>query len=308
MKRVFGYVLVTVGFTLIFLSPFLLFYATPRLEKAPTDTKEQIVSTGQGTYFSAQQLKAVTTPVKVIEVLIGQPQKSTDDVAVVNYTSKLFNPDDGTPISYDKEVYAMNRHTGVAENCCGETPKMRGQTLKFPFGTAQKSYLLWDPTANAALPVSYSRSEDLEGVTAYIFEGKPHPVQNGTLDLPNSLIGVEGQGLTTTTTFYQASTTVWIEPQTGRVLKGEKDLQQWAELNGAKVLDLADIKIAYDAVTVARFVDDAKKDVKQLRIVTKVVPIFGPIIGVILVVIGLMMLRAPRSTSTSSREPQAAAA
>src|SRR5690242_15789416 len=75
MKRVFGYVLVTVGFTLIFLSPFLLFYATPRLEKAPTDTQEQIVSTGRGTYFSAKQLKAVTTPVKDIEVLSGQPQK-----------------------------------------------------------------------------------------------------------------------------------------------------------------------------------------------------------------------------------------
>jgi len=306
MKRVFGYVLVTIGFTLIFLSPFLLFYATPRLEKAPTDTQEQIVSTGQGTYFSAKQLKAVTTPVKVIEVLSGQPQKSTNEVAVVYYTSKLFNPDDGSPISYDKEVYAMNRHTGVAENCCGEIPRMHGQTLKFPFGTEKKSYLLWDPTANAGLPVSYARTEDLQGVTAYVFEGTPHAVKNGTLDLPNALIGVTGKGETTTDTFYQAKTTVWIEPQTGRVLKGEKDLQQWAELNGAKVLDLADIKIGYDDATVAHFVSEAKKDIKQLRIVTKVLPIFGPIIGVILVIIGLMMLRSPKSTSTPSPEPQAA--
>jgi hypothetical protein len=184
---------------------------------------------------------------------------------------------------------------------------MSGETLKFPFGTQKKTYLLWDPTANAALPVSYVRTVNLDGIDAYMFAGRPRPVKVGTLDLPNSLIGVTGQGETTTDQYYQAATTVWIEPETGRVLKGAKDLQQWAQLNGAKVLDLADLKLAYDKATVDTFVSRAKTDVKKLNLISKTIPIVSPIIGLILVVIAFFMLREPK-TAPSPKEPQAVAA
>lgn len=308
MKRIFGYVLLTVGLVLIFLSPFLLLYSAPRIEKAPTDSDETVVSVGQGTYFKPAKLGQVTSPIQNIELLKGQPSRSTTGVAVVFYTSKLVNADDGSAITYDEEVYAMDRHTGAAANCCGERPKMSGETLKFPFGTEKKDYLLWDPSANAALPVSYARTEVLDDVSVYVFEGQPHPVSVGPLELPNSLIGVTGQGQTSTTQMYQATTSVWIEPTTGQVLKGQKDLQQWAELNGTKVLDLANLQLRYSDATVAHFAEQAKENVKQLKLATTTLPIVGPIIGVILVIAGLMLLRPRKQASTSSSEPEARAA
>jgi Porin PorA len=308
MKRVAGYVVLVVGLVLVFLSPFLLIYSMPRVEKAPTDSDERVVSDGQGTFFSAKELKSVTSSVRNIELDKGYPAKSTKDVAVIYYTSNLVKMPEGSSITYDQEVYAMNRHTGLASNCCGEQPKMSGETLKFPFGTKQQDYQLWDATANEALPVKYTRTEELDGLKTYVFVGQPQAVKTGTLDLPNSLIGVTGQGTTTTDAFYQSTTTVWVEPVTGQVLKGQKDLQQWAELNGTKVLELADLQLGYNDATVAHFASEAKKNVKQLKLVTTTLPIFGPIIGIALAVVGLMMVRPPKQASSESGKPEAKAA
>jgi hypothetical protein len=308
VKWIAGYVLLTLGLVFIFLSPFLLIYSAPRIEKAPTDSDEAVVSVGQGTYFKPAKLGQVTSPIRDVELLKGQPSRSTHSVTVIFYTSELVNSDDGSAITYDEEVYAMDRHTGAAANCCGERPKMSGETLKFPFGTEKKDYQLWDPSANGSFAVSYVRTEDLDGVEAYVFEGQSDPISIGPLDLPNSLIGVTGQGQTSTTQMYQAKTTVWIEPITGQVLKGAKDLHQWAELNGTKVLDLANLQLHYSDATVAHFADQANKNVKQLKLATTTLPIFGPILGVLLVIAGLILLRPLLQASTSSGEPEAKAA
>ena len=146
------------------------------------------------------------------------------------------------------------------------------------------------------------------GVQAYVFIGQPQPVKIGTLDLPNSLIGVTGTGLTTTDEFYQSLTTVWVEPTTGQVLKGSKDLQQWAELNGSKVLDLADLQLGYNDATVSHFVSQAKENVKQLNLISKTIPIVAPIVGLVLAAVGFLMVRGPRRPSKSTEEPQATAA
>src|SRR5213078_4228723 len=130
----------------------------------------------------------------------------------------------------------------------------------------------------------------------------------GTIDLPNSLVGVEGQGLTTEQQLYQADTTVWIEPTTGQVLQGEKHIHQWAaDSAGTTVLELADVHVTYDDATVNTFVSDAKKNVQQLKLVKQGIPLFGGILGVVLAVVGLLLLREPRARA-SEDTPIAAAA
>ncbi len=293
MRRVAGYTLLVLGLTLAFLAPFLLLYSVPRLEKAPTDTSENVVSDGVANYFSAKQLQLVgPAPVQVVETLRGVPSKGTTSVAVIAYRSRLVDRRTGDPISYDQETYAMNRHTGVAANCCGETPKMSGVTLKFPFGTQKATYQLWDPSANASFAVRYARTDDLKGISAYVFSGSSSDINIGTIDLPNSLVGVSGQGLTTEQEMYQAQTTVWIEPTTGQVLKGEKHVHQWAaDSSGTIVLELADLHVIYDDATVSRFVNDAKTNVQQLKLVKQGIPLFGGILGLVLAMVGLLLLR-----------------
>jgi hypothetical protein len=311
LKRIVGYVLFTLGLTLIFLAPFLLLYSVPRLEKAPTDTDQQIVSDGYGTYFSPKALALVSGPLQNIEVLKGDPSKSTDTVAIVDYTSHLVDTSTNGSVDFDQEVYAMNRSTGVAENCCGEQPKMSGQTLKFPFGTEKKTYPLWDPSANRAFPVTYARTEDVDGVTTYVFEGSSPAVKTSSLDLPNSLIGLssQGPGQTATDRMYQADTTVWIEPETGQVIEGQKVIHQWAALDGKTVLPLANINVRYSPATVAQFASDAKANLKQLNLAKTTIPIAGVVIGIILAVVGFLLLRArSRGAGSSADEPRAEAA
>jgi len=127
MRRILGYVLFVLGLTFVFLSPFLLFYTVPRVEKAPTDVDQTVVSDGAGQYFSAQKLEVEgPVPLENIERFKGSPQTSTDHVAVINYQSHLFVRPQGNDIDFDKEVYAMDRKSGEAVNCCGDTPKHEG--------------------------------------------------------------------------------------------------------------------------------------------------------------------------------------
>jgi len=310
MRRVLGYLAIVIGLTLVFLAPFILLYTVPRLEKAPTDTDQQVVSDGVASYFSAKALGLLgPTPVQNIEVFKGAPSKSTSRVVVVYYTSHLLRRDNGQSIDFDKEQYAFDRNTGVAANCCGEFPKMAGETLKFPFGTKKQGYQLWDPSANRAFPVSFTRSEDLKGITAYLFSGSSAPVDIGTIDLPNSLVGVTGQGTTSEQRIYRQWTNVWIEPVTGEVLKGEKHIQQWAaDASGAKVLELADVHVTYSDATVSKFVSDAKKNVKQLNLVKVWIPLVGGVLGLVIAIAGYLLLRRQPVRAAAEPEGRAVAA
>jgi hypothetical protein len=293
MRRVFGYVLFILGMTFVFLSPFLAFYTVPRVEKAPTDVDQTVVSDGHATYFSAQKLATVgPAPVEAIERYKGQPQQSTDTVAVIDYQEHLFDRNTNNDIDFDTEVFAMDRKTGEAVNCCGETPKHSGLLLKFPFGTEKITYQLWDAGSDAAYPAKYADTETLNGVTVYRFHQETGDVQLGFLNLPSSVIG-QGSGNVQTDRMYNASIDVWIEPTTGAIVKGHKHVVQWAELNGQRVLALADVDVTYNPPTVDKLTSDAKKNKQQLTLVGTILPIALPIIGIILAVIGVLLLRKP---------------
>jgi hypothetical protein len=309
VRRVLGYMSFVLGLTLVFLVPFLLLYAVPRIQKAPTDTDQRVVSNGYANHFSATQLQLVgPDPVQNIEVLKGDLESSTETVAVIHYTSQLVNRTTGTPIDFDQETYALDRTTGVAEHCCGEDPKMTGETLKFPFGTQKTTYQLWDPSANASFAVRYVRTDDLQGVTAYVFQGTSSDINIGTIDLPNSLVGVEGRGLTSEQRMFQAETTVWVEPSTGQVLKGEKHLHQWAaDASGTTLLELADVHVQYSDATVSDFVSQADTNVKQLKLVKQYIPLYGGVLGFLLATGGLLLLRSPGARTRKDALAAAAA-
>src|SRR5207247_10546918 len=104
-------------------------------------------------------------------------QTSTDTVAVINYENHLIDRTTGNDVDYDKEVYAMNRKSGLAESCCGEQPKHSGLELKFPFDTQKTTYSLWDAASNKAYLAKYVDTETLDGVTVYRFHSETGDVQ-----------------------------------------------------------------------------------------------------------------------------------
>jgi len=306
VKRVLGYMLLSFGVVLLFIAPMLEFYALPRVEKAPLDVNDRVVSNGIGKYFSPSALRFVgPTHLQNIQIAKGDPQASTHTVAVIHISSHTVDLDANQSVSFDQQTFAFNRRTGYAVNCCGASPPASGVTLKFPFNVDKDTtYQFWDTTADAAFPAKYVRDDVVESVKVWVFVSDVPPTKIGTLDFPGSLVGApSGSGLVPVDHMYQARTTLWVEPYTGAIVKGGQHALQWAQgPNGEQAL--ADVVFVQDPATVKSIAERISSKRLQLELVKFWVPVIGPIIGAVFVLAGLVILlrRSRRS------EPAAAPA
>jgi len=306
-------VVIMLGFLFLFLAPFLHWYAVPRLQKAPLDKYDKIVATGFGKYFntSPKLLRLVgPVPVENIQIFRGDPSHGTSDDASYQEFNTLRDLQNGNIIQATKLTVAFDRVTGFAVLCCGEDPKEEGLTLKFPFGAQETTYQLYDNTGERAFPVKFIREGDIQGLKVNVYQGSGGPVVISHLDVPGTLVGQPDQNTVTADISYLQTTTTWIEPETGAVIKGSQHAVQYLSFQGQPIQPLADLHLTYDDATVTRHVSDSKHDLKQLHLVKSGIPAFGPIFGVILLVLGFLLLRgqrAPREPRTRTAARPAAA-
>jgi hypothetical protein len=303
MRRVMAYLALSMGFLLIFLSPLLLLYAVPRLEKAPIDHYDKITSDGAGVYFSTSP-KHLTQigPVPLQNVTVYKPDVSASDknVAVYDSFSSTKDTTAGAVIEASKERFVFDRKTAYPVHCCGESPRHEGLTLKFPFGTKRQTYMFWDSTAKKAFPANYVRDDTLDGLPVYLFRSDVTPTAIGHLTVSGAAAGRPDETTVPVDQEYRATTLVWIEPETGAVVKGFRLLQQWLQdpSNGNHILVLEDVQIGYSDAYTRDNVSFVSKNVDQLNLVKKRLPVFGPIVGVILIVVGVFLSRVRRPRRT----------
>ncbi len=309
MKRVFGYVLLVLGLMFVFLGPLLRFYAVPRLEKAPTDVDNTVVSDGSGRYFSAELLQLVgPVPLQSVERFKGDTGASTHDVVVIDYQQHLVDLQSGREVDYDKEVFAMDRKSGFAVNCCGDKPEHSGLEVKFPFGTEKTEYQLWDSSSDKPFPAKYVATEEIDGTTVYHFHQDIPPQTLGFLNIPGPVVG-QPPGNVNVARMYQASVEIWVEPTTGAIVKGSKHAQQWAaDTDGTRLAVLADLTVTYSPDTVDTLLDDAVTGKKQLGLIKNVMPIALPILGIVLALLGVFLLRRPKAAKPVEAPAATAAA
>ena len=149
-------------------------------------------------------------------------------------------------ITATQERIALDRVTGQSVNCCGENPRHQGLTLKFPFDTKKQSYQFWDGPANAAFPAQFTGQEVVAGVKVYRFEQRIDPVTLGGQEIPGSLAGDPGAATVQTNVVYSNVKTIWVEPTTGIIVKGQQDVNQSLEsLGGEHVLTPRSIHAAF---------------------------------------------------------------
>src|SRR5438128_10624826 len=85
MRRVVPYILVGLGFFLLFLGPFMRLYALPRVEKVPLDTYSKDVAVGSGSYFNLHLLRVVgPVPLRNIGVTNGDVRAGSTSVVVLD--------------------------------------------------------------------------------------------------------------------------------------------------------------------------------------------------------------------------------
>ena len=308
-----------VGFVLVFLGLFLLFfalvervYAYPRLKKAPLDQYSQPVATGTGSYFnrSPDKLREITgAQLKNLRTVRGDRDAGSDEIAVWDSFNSTIDTADQGVITATQERIALDRVTGQSVQCCGENPRHQGLTLKFPFDTRKTTYQFWDGPAQRALPVAFTREERINGVTVYRFEQRIDQLDIGDQDIPGTLAGEPATPSVSTDIVYSNGKTLWVEPATGIIVKAQQDVTQVLRTpGGEEVLTLIDAVLTYDDATVETNADDAAKGANQLRILGTILPIAALALGLIALAAGLVLLRSPegRRVARGERRPAGA--
>jgi hypothetical protein len=305
-----------VGFVLVFLGLFLLFfalvervYAYPRLKKAPLDQYSQPVATGTGSYFnrSPDKLREITgAQLKNVRTVRGDVKAGSDEVAVWDSFNSTVDTADQGVITATQERIALDRVTAQSVQCCGENPRHQGLTLKFPFDTRKTTYQFWDAPAERALPAAFTRTERINGVSVYRFEQRIDQLDIGDQDIPGTLAGEPDAPSVQTDVIYSNVKTLWVEPATGIIVKAQQDVTQVLRTpGGEQVLTLIDAVLTYDGATVDANADDAAKGVNQFRILGTVLPIAALALGLIALAAGLVLLRSPegRRVARGERRP-----
>jgi hypothetical protein len=312
MARRVGFILVFVGMFLLFFGLFERFYAYPRLKKAPLDQYSSPVATGTGTYFnrSPDKLAEVTDAQLMNKRIVrGDVAAGTDEVAVWDSFNSTIDTADQGVITATQERIALDRVTAQSVQCCGESPRHQGLTLKFPFDTEKTTYQFWDGPAQRALPAVFTRTETLNGVGVYRFEQRIGPLDVGDQEIPGTLAGEPDTPSVQTNIVYTNLKTLWVEPTTGIIVKAQQDATQVLETpGGEQVLTLIDAVLTDDEATVEQNADDAASGANRLRVLGTTLPIGALVLGLISAAAGLVLLRSPEGRRVARGESRPAGA
>jgi hypothetical protein len=276
--------------------------------------------TEAGASIETADLQSVRTVVGDVEASKAASEELDREIAIwetYSYTNPLNDPDysEERPLSGRIDRVAFDRHTGEAVDCCDTTTQtgmdengdprppvevvFEGQYFKLPFNTQKQDYLFWDGTLQDATPLVYEEEEEVEGLTTYRFKQTIEPTDvdrqasSGERDytaVPGSLIDMPGRSQVRTDRMYSNTRTLWIEPETGVIVKAEEDQLTTLDVDGEPVATITDVVISYDDETVAANADTYSSLATQLGLIRWIVPLVGLLLGLLLIGLGVMLM------------------
>jgi len=309
MRRVVGLVLLALGVFGIVLGLLLRFYAYERLALVPLNRSSESISKGENmTVFYPSKLRQDRgVDVTATRLVQGDPKAAEakpDGMVMVWDVGLVIEDTDGIVISSSLDHLCLNRQTNQAvQPCAGEgiseddgkigpadSVTHRGLSYKFPFGTEKRDYEWFDNLAKKAFPIRYDSTETIDGVETYKFVQKVPLTKLDDRDVPGSVVGKPDVPSMTVGRYYENTRTVWIEPYSGVVVKGQEELQQ--TLRGSDGRDLLTVfggTLAFTQDTVTKAADDAKEARSQLRLVRVIGPVVLVSVGALLALVGLAL-------------------
>jgi DUF3068 family protein len=309
MRRFLGPVLLGLGVFLLVLAGMLRFYVADRVVITPIDQYAQTVAPGPGTYLDPAVLQERPGDLVATRTLRADVAASSKSVAVWD-VSVVLSTGDRTFVRATLDRVATDRRTGEAVNCCGEAvdsapTRHTGVSYKFPFDTQKKDYAWWDPTSKQAPLAKFVSEEKIQGLTTYKFLQVIAPTQIQTNEVPGSLVGETAPSVQAPV-FYSTTRTVWVEPKTGVIVKGNE--QNKTTLRNSAGEDKATViqyDLTFDNDTQQNQAKLAKDNITKINTVTLWLPLLGLVLGLILIAAGLIIMRAgDRSAGTERRDEE----
>ena len=184
-----------------------------------------------------------------------------------------------------------------------------GQYFKMPFNTQKKNYPWWDGSIRQATDMVFQDEEEVQGLTTYRFQQVIPPTDIADQELPASVTGLPDDVLADR--MYSNTRTVWIEPETGAIIKASEDQLTTFDYEGEQLITATDVTIEYNEATQEAFADEFGPLATQLKIIRVWVPWAGLIIGIVLVAVGAFLVytgrkreaRQPAEQNQAARQP-----
>jgi DUF3068 family protein len=314
VRRTGAYTALSLGLILLFIAPLARWYTLPRVKKIPTDYQFRAVSVGTATYLDPSHGFQVVGPVRIENVhqVRGDVDASTKTVAVWDSFDSTWDVDNRHELSYAIDRYTFDRVTGRSVDCCGQNEDRTGAlTLLMPIGIEPRAYqAFWDSTAKRAFPIEYERTTMLQGLTVYLYHQHVAAMQIGTLTLPGKAVGDPTVASEKLDWMYTAETDVWAEPVTGAIIKASQAADQWLQdTSGIRKLTIATTNVTQTPDTTRRIIETVSAQRGRLQFVQSRLPVFGPVVGILLVALGLFLVGGVvRSPPRASESAPAAAA
>ena len=225
MRRSIGFALICLGLFLAVLGGAIRFWAQDRLVVVPINLYSTTELSGRGTYLDLGTATDKTADVVTKQTIRADVGASSDRVLVVD-VSQVISTADGKLIRASVERAALDRRSGAAVNCCGESvegksAKHQGYLFKLPFNTPQRSFLMWDGTAADAYPAEYRGIDTIAGHRVYKFVMTTPAHQIRTQADSGLLVGEAKTW--DVPVWNQSIKTLWVEPVTGTPLAVKVD-------------------------------------------------------------------------------------
>jgi Porin PorA len=296
MRRAATYLLTGLGVFLVVIAVLLRFYVVPGLLVTPLDQFAQSFAPGTGTVFDPATLTERQNVAMVAHRTLRGDVASSSKSRGVWDESVVLSDSSGNMINTTTDRVAWDRKTGEAINCCNENvdgapTKHVGLSYKFPFGAKKQTYQFFDVTAKKAYPMHYQASEKIQGLTVYRYQQHIDPIQVDQLEVPGSLVGSPAASVKAPV-FYDNIRTVWVEPVTGVIVKGqEKQHEVLRDASGADKVTLIQVTLTFNEKTQKQQGDLAKDGRSQKALVGTWAPIICLLLGLLMGVAAFLLAR-----------------
>ncbi|MEV0121437.1 DUF3068 domain-containing protein [Streptomyces sp. NPDC050703] len=299
----FSLILLGLGAFLLVLAPMLAWYVEPRAKRTPVDIDTTTVFKGKGSYFDTAKIETVRdknlTITRQVRGDVADSEKHGraiwDVVTSVDPDGSLPAADPHDALQWTQERWVTDRRTNRPVHCCGEEPSFEGEAyLKFPFDVEKRSYLWWDNTLGATVPLTYRGTKKIQGYEGHRFTGTVKATKTGTRQVPGRLVGQPKKSQVIADEYYANHGIELVADQrTGRIIYAaigpRKTLRAPGSDKDATVL-LDSERIAFDTATQKAQVKLAKDDSDRLKLVGETLPVVAGALGAVLAVAGVVLV------------------
>ncbi|MEP6855613.1 MAG: DUF3068 domain-containing protein, partial [Pedococcus sp.] len=206
-------------------------------------------------------------------------------------------------LSYSNEGVSFVRKTGTATNCCGDYKSAgdldnpdktvpvehQGNFFKFPFGLQKQTYQWWDGDLGKATDIKFVREEQIQGLKTYVFRQTIDKAEVAQRPVPKAIFGDQAAGTVDARVMYGNIRTLWVEPNTGVLIKGQEQVDKSLVAAGYEDVATTLGTIGYSDATVKKNVQDWSSKGSLLGFIGGPLTFVGIGLGILLVALGLFL-------------------